>query len=125
MLKETDLSLAEIQERFPKVNKSMICLINTGKNWIDPEAIYPLRKFVRKSGEKAFNSLFTNEEVMAMRTRYSQGESSGEIVKSYPNISPNTIRAILYGRSYKMLPYWNRTKGQWIEPCIDYSQSLK
>ena len=66
-----------------------------------------------------------NEEVMKMRTMYSEGTPSRKICEIYPNVSENTIKAILYGKSYKKLPYWNVTQKKWIEPCIDYPQSLK
>lgn len=126
LLKETDLSLTEIQKQFSKVGKSMICLINTGKNWSEPNENYPLRKtFKALSGEKSPNAKFTNDEVMEMRTLYSQGVPNREIYKMYPDTSENTIKAILYGKSYKKLPYWNNSQQKWIEPCIDYSQSLK
>ena len=44
LLKYSDLSLLEIQEQFPNVGKSMISLINTGKNWKNNDEEYPLRK---------------------------------------------------------------------------------
>lgn len=104
----------------------MICLINTGKNWTEENESYPLRKkFKIPNGENSSNSLFSNEEVIKMRTLYSEGVSPKDIASMYPEISINTIKAILYGRSYKFLPYWKFSEKKWVEPCIDYPQSLK
>lgn len=114
LLLHSDLSLTEIQQLHPSVGKSMICLINTGKNWKDNNLTYPLRQFSALRGQYHATSLFSNEEVMQMRTMYSQGIPSRDIVNIYKNYSPNTIKAILYGRSYKYLPYWSKTKNQWI-----------
>ena len=92
----------------------MICLINTGKNWNDPNEEYPLRKqFKILKGENVKNSLFTNEEVLKMRKLYGTGTKPKDICAMYPNISENTIKAILYGRNYKYLPTWNKEKNDW------------
>lgn len=126
LLQHTELTLDEIADKYNKVGKSMICLINAGKNWYNKELSYPLRKvFTSQRGEKSPKAKFTNDEVMKMRQMYADGMQPKSICQLYPNISQSTIKAILYGRSYKYLPYYNRTSQKWIEPCIDHSQSLK
>ena len=40
-------------------------------------------------------------------------------------VGQSAISAIIYGKTYKHLPIWNNSKKKWIEPCIDYPQSLK
>ena len=130
LLKETDLSLNQICSKFDnKVGKSMICLINTGKNWFDENEDYPLRKkFKIGQGENAHHAILNDEIVMEIRTKYSQGIPKKQLEKEYClkyNVSASTIQAVLYGRTFKHLPIWKNTEKRWIEPCNDYSQSLK
>lgn len=114
LLKYSDLSLLEIQEQFPNVGKSMISLINTGKNWKNNDEEYPLRKqFKIQKGEKVSNALFTNDQVLEMRKLHGTGTKPKDICAMYPKISENTIKAILYGKSYKYLPLWNKEKNDW------------
>ena len=115
LLKETDLTLNEIKERFPFISKSSLSMINQGKTWKDSEEKYPLRKkFNSQIGEKASHSLFSDEEVIKIRTLYSKGKTPKEIFEIYNKYSPNTIQAILYGNSYKHLPRWNNKLKKWI-----------
>ena len=51
--------------------------------------------------------------VLKMRKLYGTGTKPKDICAMYPNISENTIKAILYGRSYKYLPTWNKEKSDW------------
>lgn len=70
-------------------------------------------------------ALFSNNEVMLIRKRYAtEALTAADLAKEY-NISASTMRAILRGASYKYLPYYNKSLNKWIEPCIDYPQSLK
>lgn len=127
LLKETNKSYNEIKELFPAIkSKSIISLINQGKNWYDENEHYPIRPTdTRNIGEKAGNALFSNEEVMFIRQQYANGTITAQELARQYNISVNTMRAILQGRSYKYLPYYKKSLKKWIEPCIDYPQSLK
>ena len=127
LLKETDKSLNEILSIFPFVSKSTLSMINQGKTWKDEKEKYPLRILsTANKGAKNGRAKFTEEQVMEMRTLYSQGVSAKEIKNRYNNIaSDHAISAILSGKTFKHLPYWKYSEKKWIEPCIDYPQSLK
>lgn len=128
LLKNTKQPYSEILEQFPSItSKSMISLINQGKNWYDENESYPLRPTdTRNIGNKNGSALFTEDQVMHMRQEYANDPKlSTRILAEKYNISINTMRAILSGRSYKYLPYYKKSLKKWIEPCIDYPQSLK
>lgn len=124
LLKHSNLNLDEINQLYPNVCKSTISQINHGKRWRKENETYPLKILPSVRGERS-RSKFTEEQVMDMRTLYSQGVPRKEIVAKYSNIAgENTIAAIIYGKSFKFLPYYNKAKNEWIQPCIDYPQSL-
>lgn len=127
LLKNTELSLEEIRIKFPKIkSKSMISLINTGKNWYDKNIDYPIRKSFKNTsiGENNPRAKFNEQQVMEIRTLYSKGKTLSEIVELYKHIATySAIKAIIYGQSYKHLPIWKKKENKWIEPCIDYSLS--
>ena len=128
LLKDTKKSYNEILALFPNItSKSIISLINQGKNWFDEKETYPIRQTdYRNIGEKAGGALFTNEEVMNIRKEYAENPKlSATILANKYSVSINTMSAILQGRSYKYLPYYKKSLKKWIEPCIDYPQSLK
>ena len=127
LLKETEMTLVEIMKIYPQVSKSTLSMINNGKIWTVEGETYPLRIMsVANKGEKNGRAKFSDEQVMEIRTKYSQGIAPKQIRAEYNDIATDAaINAILYGRTYKHLPIWNNPKKQWIEPCIDYPQSLK
>lgn len=128
LLKDTKKSYNEILALFPNItSKSIISLINQGKNWFDEKETYPIRQTdYRNIGEKVGGALFTNEEVMNIRKEYAENPKlSATILANKYSVSINTMSAILQGRSYKYLPYYKKSLKKWIEPCIDYPQSLK
>lgn len=127
LLKKTNKNLNEILQIFPFISKSTLSMINQGKAWHDDNESYPLRILpTTYLGSLNSNAKFTEEQVMEMRTLYSKGVTSKEIEKKYSHIASEfTIKAILSGKSYKNLPYWKYSEKKWIEPCIDYPQSLK
>lgn len=128
LLKNTDKNYNEILKEFPKISsKAIISLINQGKNWYDENEQYPIRKsHKRQCGEESKVALFTNKQVMEIRKEYANDEKiTARFLAEKYNISLNTMRAILQGKSYKYLPYFKKSINQWIEPCIDYPQSLK
>lgn len=112
---------------FPFISKSSLSMINQGKTWFDEREKYPLRKMsTARKGSLNGRAKFTEEQVKEIRERYSQGESPASLKKEFGKFaSESAISSILYGKSYKYLPIWSNTKKKWIEPCIDYSQSLK
>ena len=124
LLKNPKLNLQEIAQQF-NVSKSTICMINTGKTWHNNQLKYPIRiTNTGLKGSKNHKAKFTEEEVMELRYLYSQGYTLTTIPQKYKDIaSDSAITAILYGKTYKHLPIWNKKTNRWIEPCIDYSQS--
>lgn len=127
LLKNSDKNLNDILELFPFISKSTLSMINQGKTWFDKKEKYPLRKLeTSHRGSLNGKAKFSEKQVMEIRKKYSMGIPPKEIFIEYGNIaSKSAISAILYGKTYKHLPIWNNSKKKWIEPCIDYPQSLK
>ena len=90
-------------------------MINQGKIWNDNQIEYPIRKTNYGSpGDKNPRSKFTNEQVMEIRTKYSNGSSLSELQEEYSNqASKSTIKAIIYGESFKNLPVWSKKTKSW------------
>lgn len=127
LLRNTEQSLEEIRSNFPFISKSTISMINQGKLWKVNNEKYPIRIMsTSNKGSKNGRAKFSEKQVISMRELYASGCSTKEIVNQYKCIgSEAAIHAILYGRTYKHLPIWSKKKNCWIEPCIDYPQSLK
>ena len=120
-------SLEDIIKDFPFVSKSTISMINNGKIWIDRGRIYPIAKLsTNHIGSKNGRSKLTENDVILIRTRYSKGETIAEIYKDFKEkISESTLESAIYGKTFKHLPIYKKQEKKWIEPCIDYPQSLK
>lgn len=117
LLKDNLLTMTEIMNIYG-VSKAAICLINRGKTWKDENEQYPLRPTdYGLRGIKNKKAQFTDDQIMEMRKKYSEGLKPKEIMSQYDTItSENTMYSILYGRSYKHLPYWSNSKKEWINP---------
>lgn len=117
LLKTTKMTMTEIMNIY-QVSKSAICMINTGKTWYDKNENYPLRlTYTGSQGSKNPRAKYTEEQVMDMRKKYSQGISSKDIIAEYaPIASEQSVRNILTGKTYTHLPYWSYTKKIWICP---------
>lgn len=64
-------------------------------------------------GENGAFSVFTNEEVLQIRTRYIN-ESAREIYEDYKDrCSYQSLQCILWGRFYKDVPVYNKKKKEW------------
>ena len=73
-------------------------------------------------GDAGLNSSLTNEEVLAIRTRYIH-ENAKSIYSDYNNrCSYQTFQQILWGRTYKNVPIYKKKEKRWIYPeaCNDY-----
>lgn len=125
LLKNTDLTFTEISKKYHNISNSTLCMINTGKTWYNKNIQYPIRKtYTGSKGSKNPKSKFTEKQVLEIRTLYSQGITLKNMPQKYKDIaSDNAILAIMYNKTYKHLPMWDKHKQKWIEPCIDYSQS--
>lgn len=120
-------SFNDILKIFPQISKGMICNINLGKNWIEEKDKYPLYDYVNNinnNGTNNKNALLTEELVLQMRQEYEQ-MPFGEVVKLHPEFKYGTLNAAIHGYTWKHIPIYNKKKKKWIEPCIDYPQSLK
>lgn len=116
LLQENQMSLTEINNLFPCVSKSTISMINNGKIWKQENEIYPLRPVnYGNAGSTNGRAKFNESQVKEMRELYSNGVKPSEICKKFNHIaSDNTIKAILYGKTFKHLPIWNNKLKQWI-----------
>lgn len=125
LLKETDLTFTEISKIYHNISNSTLCMINTGKTWYNKNIKYPIRKtYTGSKGSKNPRSKFTEEQVLEIRQLYSEGKTLKDIPMKYKKIaSDSAILAIMYNKTYKHLPMWDKHKQKWIGPCIDYSQS--
>lgn len=91
-----------------------------GRSWahIMPEVFTKENKdyyiYENSKGESGNNSTFTNEEVMAIRTRY-VNESAKQIYKDYKDrIAFQSFQMILWGRYYSNLPIYKKKEKRWI-----------
>ena len=65
-------------------------------------------------GGNSKTSVFSDEEVVLIRTRYMK-ESAKTIYEDYKDrISFNGFQEILWGRRYKNLPVYSKRKKEWI-----------
>lgn len=125
LLRSNQLSLSEISALYNNISNSTLSMINTGKTWHNNNLKYPIRPtYYGSKGSKNPKACFTEQQVMELREMYSQGKTLKDIPDKYKKIaSDSAINAILYGKTYKHLPIWNKKEKKWIGPCIDYSQS--
>ena len=66
------------------------------------------------NGESSDKAIFTNEEVIAMRTRY-VNETADKIYEDYKDrCALQTLKAILWGNTYKDLPLYKKREKRWI-----------
>lgn len=116
LLKENKKDYNEILILFPSITKSTLSMINTGKIWVDEKEEYPLRKadFGNK-GCKNPRAKYTEEEVMEIRKLYSKGATPTELHKLYSKGSKSAIESIIYGKTYKHLPIYNKKEKRWIK----------
>lgn len=113
LLKNTQMTLGEISQKYHNISKSTLSMINQGKIWVDNSTNYPIRKTdYGNKGDKNPRAKFSNSQVMEIRTKYSKGASLAELQKEYSSYgSKSAIKAIVYGESFKDLPIWsNKTK---------------
>jgi len=70
-------------------------------------------KYKTSVGENSFNSKFTDQEVMELRTEYIN-KNAREIYESVKDkCSYNTLQSILWGRYYKHLPVYDKKNKMW------------
>lgn len=107
-------TLTELSKEY-NISKSTLSMINQGKIWKEKRK-YPLRETNYGSkGSKNPRAKFSEKEVMEIRTLYSQGKTLKDIPEKYKQIaSDNAILAIMYNKTYKHLPKWDKKTQQWI-----------
>lgn len=70
--------------------------------------------YENSKGEASNNAIFTNEEIMTIRTRYIN-ESAKQIYADYKDkVSFQTFQMILWGRYYTNLPIYKKKEKRWI-----------
>lgn len=111
----------EIYEKFKdKIAFDSFASIWDGTTWkhIMPEVYTKENKdyymYHSTDGENSTQANFTNEEVLLLRKRYIN-ETAKEIYKDYSDrCSLNTLQQLLWGRTYKSVPIYNKKKKEWI-----------
>lgn len=117
-IKEVLLNTKELQEDICKrynVCQTIISQINLGKKWSSiGDYSYPIRPMEGKKGEDNWKSIFTDEEVVKIRTRYTL-ESGKKIYEDYKDIcSYTTLERVLIGKTFSHLPVYSKKTKQWI-----------
>ena len=70
--------------------------------------------YENSKGESSNSSIFTNEEIMTIRTRYIN-ESAKQIYEDYKDrIKFQSFQMILWGRYYNNLPIYKKKEKRWI-----------
>ena len=115
LLKNTTLTLGEISQKYNNISKSTISMINQGKIWKENDTNYPIRPTDYGSkGEKNPRAKFTEQQVIEIRKKYSQGAKPKDLKEEYKfYASSSAVDAIIYGKSYKHLPIWDNKTKSW------------
>ena len=80
--------------------------------YTEENKIYYMRQAT--NGELSDKAVFTNQEILELRQRY-VNETAAEIYPSVANkCKYQTLQQILFGRSYKNVPIYDKTNGKWI-----------
>lgn len=91
----------EILKIVPNATRGIITSINYGHSWFDLNETYPLS--IRNG-----NRLWSQEEAMAIRQKYSEGINLQDLAEQYGG-SPDTIKDLISGKTYSELPLIERT----------------
>ena len=112
LLKENKLSNIKIAKEM-NCSSSAIDDINNGKTYARENENYPIRD-CRKTGERHYNSRYTDEEVMNIRKEY-KNMTIKELYKKYGSrCSEDNFEKIVIGRSYSHLPIYRKKEEKWI-----------
>ncbi len=103
------IPLEEISQKF-KVSKPAVCNINTGKNWHSDDRQYPIHKYEPLKGEQAGQARLTDEQVMAIRNDFADGDLTLQQIADKHGIQYGNTVSICYGYSWTHLPVFK--KGQ-------------
>lgn len=105
----------EVYERYKhKISRSYFSSLWEGNSWkhihydVYNEENLNYYKYETTVGEKSSSSIFTDEQVSQFRNRY-VNESAKSIYDSVKDLcSYQTLQSILWGRSYKHLPVYDK-----------------
>lgn len=125
LLKNTDLSLVRIAEKF-SVSVSLIAMINNGVVWnfnINHQD-YPIRKVyngARRGGENS-NAKLSDEKAMKLREEFVSKTLEQIHLENKDLISFAGLKKLLYGTTFTHLPIYKKRQKQWVldGTCIDY-----
>lgn len=103
-----------------KISFSTFQSIWQGKSWssIMPEVYTKENKeYYRKEASIKIVGKISEEQVIELRRKYSNGATARELYENYKNIlTYNAFQCILCGRAYKHLPYFHKKTNRWIMP---------
>lgn len=124
-LKTQKNTIREISKIY-NVSESLISMINSGIVWDNigtyDYPIYIVKEKANK-GEKNPRAMFSDQEVLKIRTRFMK-ETLPEIYEDYKNFcSFSEMKKICYGVHFKHLPQYKKREKRWVldGTCIDYS----
>lgn len=113
---------AQVQrEFFPNLDKHLIAEVFNGQLRLDIMPEVYKHKFTykvtqkRELGEKNPASILTEEDVIIIRSLYTQ-KVRKEIIKLFPNYSERAIVSVLSGQNWKFLPIYQKKNKRWIYP---------
>lgn len=119
LLRENKLSNIAIAKHF-SCSSSTVDDINNGKKYARENISYPIRFWKRSLGEKNWNSMFTDDEVLELRRQFVYRTMSDLYIEFGKNINIKSFERIVNGRSYKHLPIYVKRKKCWIKDGRPY-----
>lgn len=124
-LKTQKNTIREISKIY-NVSESLVSMINSGIVWNNigtyDYPIYIVKEKANK-GEKNPRAIFSDQEVLKIRTRFME-ETLTEIYEDYKSFcSFSEMKKICYGVHFKHLPQYKKREKRWVldGTCIDYS----
>lgn len=116
LLATSKLLIADIARTY-NVELSTIYRINKGETWYNNTLTYPIRKWnnEERPGSKNGQSIFSEEEVLAIRQRY-VNETVNQIYIDYQDkCSLSGFKKIVQGTTFKNVPVYKKKEKRWIK----------
>lgn len=111
LLKENKLSNIKIAKLYDCASTT-IDNINNGINYIIENETYPIREY-KHAGELNHNALYTDEEVLKIRTEY-KNHTLNQLYELYSKGSSiKSFERMVTGRSYSHIPKYIKRQDKW------------